>query len=293
MNPTEPENIAATVHRLLPQPVQVLQIAPAGGGSVTHFAVPANYALKSVDDEHLLDNPRRTVAAATFADARSFIDYVTFHDSAGTDPTTVWCAFDPVRNSLSFEAVFDEHAPTLAGWRKHRAIFTPTLSQEWKTWGAHNTKEMGQIVFAEFLENNEKDIVGDGVKFPTSIEMMGMAVAFEANADKKFKSRVRLQSGGVNLEYVNTDDEATIERMKLFERFQIGVPVFWEIRHPDAQVPAWPVEARLKYRVQQGILHFWYSLIRPDIIHERAALAMIERIREGLGDIPLRMGSCT
>lgn len=294
MNPNETENIAATAARLAPTPIQVLQIPAAGGGSVTHFAVPSTFSLTSVDDERLLENPRRTSATAKLADARSFLDYVNFHNQLSDQPTTVWCAFDPVGNALAFEAVFDEHGPGTAGWREHRAVFTPAISQEWKTWALkHNGKEMQQVAFAEFLESNEKDIAGDGVKFPTSIEMMSMAVAFEANADKRFKSKVRLQSGGVAMEYVNTDDEATVERMKLFERFQLGLPVFWEVRQPDEPVPAWPVEARLKYRVQQGSLFFWYSLIRPDIVHERAALAMIERIREGLGNIPLRMGSCT
>ena len=79
---------------------------------------------------------------------------------------------------------------------------------------------------------------------------------------------------------------------RLFERFQIGLPVFWSIHADGASVPAWPLEARLKYRVQQGAVIFYYQLIRPDIVHEAAALALIDQVRAGLGDVPVRMGSC-
>ena len=39
-------------------------------------------------------------------------------------------------------------------------------------------------------------------------------------------------------------------------------------------------------------MNFWYDLIRPDLIHERAALALIAKVKAGLGSVPLRMGSC-
>lgn len=141
------------------------------------------------------------------------------------------------------------------------------------------------------FEANEKDIAG-GPGLPSSLEMMTMATNFEAAADKRIKSKVRLQSGGVALEYVDTDDEATIGQMRLFERFQIALPVFWRLRDGQQAVPAWPLTARLKYRVAQGEATFWYELVRPDLVHEAAALTLIAEVRAGLGSVPLRMGSC-
>ena len=79
--------------------------------------------------------------------------------------------------------------------------------------------------------------------------------------------------------------------MRLFEKFQIGIPVFWELRKADESIPAWPIVARLKYRVSQGAVTFWYDLIRPDVVHERAALAMIDKIRAGLDGVPMHMGA--
>ena len=286
----EHENIAATIARETAKPAVIHQTDCDMGGGITHIAVPPGWELKAVDDEALQAWPRRTVATATLTDADSFLEYVLTHDNE-SGHAAVWCEFNPVTFGLSFGAVIDEHRPGGPAWRKHRAVFKPRLSVEWEIWLGKNKREQTQVDFAEFIEANEKDIAG-GDKLPTSLQMLTMATAFEANSDKRFKSKVRLQSGGVALEYVNTDDAATIEQMKLFERFQIGIPVFWSLREQGASVQAWPIEARLKYKASAGAVQFWYELIRPDLIHELAALAMIKQVRVGLGDVPLRMGAC-
>lgn len=288
---TEGENIAATIARESAKPVTLAELTPEAGGQILHFALPKGYELRTVDNVATLPHPRFTAAAATLVDVASFLAYVANHD-AGDAKAAVWCDFNPVTYALTFKAVIDEHGYKEPAWRKHTAVFTPRLSVEWGIWLGRNKKEHTQIQFAEFIESNEKDIAG-GEGLPSSLQMMTMATAFEANSEKRFKSKVRLQSGGVALEYVNTDDDATIEQMKLFEKFQIGVPVFWSLRVKDEPVRAWPITARLKYKAAAGAVQFWYDLIRPDLIHELAALEMIEKVRAGLGPVPLRMGSCS
>lgn len=289
------ENIAETLAKELPKP-QFLMNSPAEGrpGSIAHFAVPKGYVHLPIDDEKLQMHPRRTVAKAALTDAQSFLAYVSMHalDEDSSSPT-VWCEFDPSTYKLRFEAVFDEHAPGTPGWRGHRAVFEPMMSMEWDVWVVqHNKSAMSQLEFAEFLERNEKDIAASE-GFPSSLDMLKMATNFEANAEKKFKSAVRLASGGVNMQYVNTDDEATIETMRLFEKFQVGIPVFWTMPSEGAAVRGWPITARLKYRPSQGAVRFNYELIRPDLVHQAAAVAMIDEIRAGLGPVPLRLGSCS
>lgn len=284
----ELNNIAATILEKMPAPIVAhVQNDIDGAPAIAHVAVPKGYDLKAIDDEPLLARPRHTRAVATLVDPASFLAYINYHDEGST---AVWCDFNPVSYALSFEAVFDEHSTDYPGWRRHRAQFTPRLSVEWNTWLA-NGQPKGQLEFAEFLEANAKDIAA-GEGFPSSLDMMKMATAFEANADSRFKSKIRTASGGVELEYVDTDDEATIARMRLFERFQLGLPVFWSLREPGEPVQAWPLEARLKYRVAQGVVRFHYELIRPDLVHELAALSLIKLIRDGLGTVPLRMGAC-
>lgn len=56
----------------------------------------------------------------------------------------------------------------------------------------------------------------------------------------------------------------------------IGVPVFWN-------GDAYRVDARLRYRVREGLLTFWYELIRRDKVLEDASQTLIAHIREKTG----------
>lgn len=279
----EIENIAQTLARELPQATQLAAIGdPETHGaapSALLFNLPAGQKIETVDLEKYRAHPSRADGTAKFSEAESFLAYVKRH--ASTDSTVVWCDFDPRSYALSFTAVFDDHALTAAGWRKHRAVFKPAPSVEWGIWTGANKKPMAQVEFAEFLENNHEDITGT----PTSTDMLQMATQFEIRQDQALKSAVRLQSGGVELQYIANDDTQTVERMKLFDEFRLGIPVFW------GNTTGEMLKAKLRYRQQQSKVTFWYELQRPDKAHEQAAREMIQRVRDGIEGLPLLMGN--
>lgn len=281
----EKENIAETIVRELPKPEVLFVDTPdpdEPAGSISHVAIPKGFELKAIDNEALLQHPRRTKAIATLSQTDSFLAYVNKHKTAAA---VVWCTFDPQSFALGFNAVFDENAPEAAGWRSHQAKYVPAMSAEWKVWTATNKQAKSQLEFAEFLERHEGDIASvDG--FPTSLDMMKLATEFEASSEKRIKSVARLQGGGVRLDYVDDDDADTLATMKLFDKFAVGIPVFWA-------GPGYRIDARLKYRQASGKVSFWYDLIRPDVVHEAAAHELIEKIRAGIGAVPLLMGSST
>lgn len=285
---TSQANLAETLSRLLPT-ASVLATtepgdSPTPGLSVFHAAVPKGFDLQEikVDLESYLPTPRTTTATVTLADTASFLAYVIRH--ADPEKSVVWCQFNPKTFALSFTAVIDEHAKGTPGWRRHQATFTPSPSAEWETWtrnaGANGAKE--QVEFAEFLERNEGDIAaGDGL--PSSADMMTMATNFEVTSEKRLRSSVRLSSGAIQLEYIDKEDEATVEKMRLFDKFAIGIPVFWA-------GPGYKIGARLKHRIAQGKAKFWYELIRPDRVHEAAARELVAHVQTGIGAVPLLLG---
>jgi uncharacterized protein YfdQ (DUF2303 family) len=109
-----------------------------------------------------------------------------------------------------------------------------------------------------------------------------MALTFEANQDMRFKSAVRLQNGGVQMSFVQDDDVQTLQKMQVFDRFSIGVPVFWN-------GDAYRIDARLRYRVRDGKLAFWFELIRKDKVLEAATQTLIDKIRVQT-DLPFFFG---
>lgn len=275
--PTEPVNIAETLSRVLPKP----EVLATDGAEIDYVGLPAGYTLHPIDHEPLLPNPRRAKAAARFSSTESFLAYVARHAS---ESTVAWCNFHPQEFTLNFNAVIDEHAKALPGWRAHSAHFAPEFSAEWKAWLAQDRKSMKQVPFAEWLQEHEDDIAAaDGL--PTSLDMHKMATEFVANEERVLKSTVRLQDGGVRLTYIADPDKGTVESMRLFERFALGIPVF-------QGGPAWSITARLKYRTNSGAVSFQYELVRADRVHEGAAKELVEAIRTGLGTVPLLMGHC-
>lgn len=275
------ENIADTLARVLPK----AEITESGIAGVKLIAIPQGVKIETKDLEAFEPTPRRKKGTATVSTIESFADYIKKHS---TDGTTAWAKFNPQTYALSFTGVLDENSAATPGWREHRVDYTPDMSAEWKTWigNANNSKAekvFSQVGFAEFIEANSNDFLADG-GFATDLQMLTMATDFAANEDRKFKSKVRLASGGVRMEFIADADTGTVEAMSFFEKFQIAIPVFQD-------GPAYPIVARLKYRVKSGEVFFFYELVRVDRVHRTAALEQLEAMRSALGTTPMLMGS--
>ncbi|HEX7907305.1 MAG TPA: DUF2303 family protein [Paraburkholderia sp.] len=269
------KNLAETLATELKAPIE---IASNTAAAIRRVALPPGWKLEEHDEERNLAAPLRKTATVRVRDSDSFIEYVKRHGSL-TD-CTIWCSANYVEGKVAFQAIVNDHGSdaAAAAWRDHKAYFAPEFSEEWRRWTAQNKKQMTQTDFAAFLEDNLKDVASvDGSGLPTGSAMLEMAIAFEATQDMRFKSAIRLQNGGVNLSFVQDDDAQTLQKMAVFERFAIGIPVFWN-------GDPYQVDARLRYRVRDGKLVFWFELVRTDKILEAAAQTVIGVIREKTGN---------
>lgn len=239
----------------------------------THIAVPEGYKLE--DMEKFMDTPRRKRAKIALNDVDSFIIYNNRQGSLAE--CTIWCQADYSQGKVSFLSILNDHGEEdgKQQWRDHTSSFTPTFSEEWKRWNAKDHETFSQVEFASFIEENLKDIATvEGS--PTGAQMLEMALSFEANQDMRFKSAIRLQNGGVQMSFVQDDNDQTLAKMQMFDRFSIGVPVFWN-------GDAYQVDARLRYRVRDGKLTFWFELIRPDKVLEATTRKLIDKIKVETG----------
>ncbi len=279
---TATDNIAETLAREMKRP----EIINRHDAAHLIIAVPPGWKTESADLEKLLPQPRRKIAGVILTDAMSYIDYIKRHGSLAY--ATLWCDADFLNGRLIFLAILNDHGEEEGqqNWRDHRAHYCPEKSVEWNTWLGRNgpSNAMSQTDFALFLENNLKDIAGEGDGMPAGNAMLQMAIDFETKQDMRFKSAVRLQSGGVRMEYVADEDKNTVESMKVFERFQIAIPVLRD------DVARYPITARLRYRQRDGKLVFWYELVRHDLVMEQSARALVDTIRTGAG-VPFFFGN--
>lgn len=269
----EQENLAQTLAKEMKQPVEVLTGLQ---GATRHVAMPLDWKLVEYNNEPSLPAPLRKRAKVKLQDAESFIDYVKRHGSL-TD-STVWGTANYQEGRVSFVAIINDHGEddAKAQWRDHTAHFSPEFSEEWRRWFGQNRKPMSQAEFAAFIEENLKDVASPDVGLPTGAQMLEMALSFEANQDMRFKSAIRLANGGVQMSFVQDDDGQTLAKMQLFERFAVGIPVFWN-------GDAYRIDARLRYRARDGKVSFWYELIRQDKTLEAATTTLITAIRDKTG----------
>lgn len=243
-------------------------------------AVPDGWKLE--DTERLMQVPRRKKASVALADEEGFVAYLKRHGSLAS--CTIWCDASYQQGKVGYTAIVNDHDAASDGqqWRDHLATFVPEQSVEWKRWNAKNKTPMPQIEFATFIEDNLADIASvEGM--PTGTAMLQMTTNLEITQDSRIKSAVRLQSGGVRVEYIDDADDATAKYMEVFDTFALGLPVFWN-------GDAYQLQARLRYRLKEGKLSFWYELQRPDKALEDAAKTLTFRIRS-LSGFPMYHGN--
>lgn len=261
------------------------QITPVEIASQSHIkrvALPPGWNLKENDDAKLLATPPRKIGSVSLHDADSYIAYINRHKIA--EQSTTYVNADYSNSAVAFKCILNDHAAANDGqqWRDYHAIYNPKKSVEWTRWIEKNNQRLTQFEFASLLEENLQDIAA-AQGFPTGTELLEMALSFQATQDMRYKSAIRIQSGGINMSFVQDDDAGTLQTMKVFEKIAIGIPVF---RNGDA----YQMTARLRYRVTEGMLRFWYELVRPDKILEDAVEKMIDRIKTET-EIPLYFGT--
>lgn len=222
--------------------------------------------------ERYADNPRRKRAAVNLYEAKSFIDYVNSHKVAGR--THLF----GVANELggSFTAVLDYHEGeevkneeglgALPGWGEHKAVLTLETTPEWKRWIANNGKLLTQEQFAEFIEDNQLDIIA-----PAAADILDMAQLLQGKKTVNFRGGKNLKNGAIQLEYTEavevTGSGVTSRRddaMQIPDKFTLGIIPF---------VGAFGVQidARLRFRIGDGgKLSFAYILNRPYKVIEDA-----------------------
>lgn len=225
--------------------------------------------------------PRLKKASVTLSEIGSFVAYWRLHER----PESVIFG-DP--HACTFKAIFDYHGAgtdTPAGHRLHSAGFALAITPEWKTWMDNNGKKMPQLTFAEFIEDNTPDIFKpEGTTKPDAAGMLETARELEAKGEMQFVSHVRLSDGRQSFTY-NEATNATVGKGYL------DVPEDFVIRLvPYVGSATVQVTARLRFRINDGKLVFWYDFLRPHKVREDAFASALTRVEQDAGK-PVLIGS--
>lgn len=217
-----------------------------------HVLVPQGYKLEPIParDPRLL----RIETAPRFHDVASFIAYVKRY---GDDRTRL-CAETGKQASGSayIKAVFDYHKPGEPQHAAHTALFVPSYSEEWKKWTA--IPPLPQALFAEFVEENRRDIVT-----PNAAVLLDMVSKFKATKKIEFNSVVYQPNGDVTVGWDERTEGVNGQPVTMPTSLEIGIPVFFK-------GPLFKVNVFLRYRLADQKLGFTLKVDRADLTEQTA-----------------------
>lgn len=228
----------------------------AGDDAAAFVSLPPDFTLAQAP---VLEMPRRPKGVVKLRDAASFIDYFTAH---AAPRSRIYGQLDPAK----FLAVFDdfyraedaEEVAQQADWRGFRAEFVVPPSREWTIWHSVNRKDLGQLSFAEFLQDNLPDVVQ-----PDGASLLEMCLNFEAVQGGKVVATQRLQDGSQNLQFQAENNSSG--SVKLPPEITLCIPVF-------ENEPPRELQARLRYRINRdnGAIVLRIELVRSHKVLEAA-----------------------
>ncbi|MDR5815835.1 YfdQ family protein [Caballeronia sp. LZ033] len=231
--------------------------------------VPEGFKTQTLED--VFANPARAAGTVKLRDAASFIEYF---NRQKRPESLIYASLDPARilgvidDHLAYdEALAGDDKAKGANWRAYRVEFPVPASREWKTWTSKDRQPMGQLELAELIEDNLPDITS-----PDGSTMLSIALNFEASKEGNFVSAARLQDGSTNFVW-KEDVNATGNKIAMPSQIRLSIPVF------ENGAP-YSIDARIKYRIKDGVLKIWYELIRPHKVLEAAFRAVWAQIEE-------------
>lgn len=253
-------------------------------GADPFVVIPQSHRLESI--LHLVP-PTRIRTQVSLSDPASFTAYVNrFKD----EDTLIFA--DVTDTGAKFTAILDFHKAgarpgsedaeqpakldtAIPRYLSHAATFECQKTTEWLRWMDCNGKKMSQVEFATWLEENQDLIVE-----PSGGELLELVQNLEGKSDVRFATAVKLQNGRNSLQY---DEDVTLSgtvqsksgKMEIPQNIGAGIA-------PFQGVSKYAVNARLKYRIEQRKLTFWFETITPHRI-----------VRDAVNDVLLRIESET
>ena len=253
-------------------------------------------SLKPILDEYRTKPDRRT--GTVVADTLPSFIAITNRFKAEESAVFARAKVSDTVIEASLTAVFNYHPEggdnTYAQFSDHRAAYHFPLSKDFRFWLSANGKKMGQLDFAQFLEDRILDLsaVQDEDKAPIGnlspsfadpLVMLQLARDLEIYSNETFRSKVKLSSGETEFKFTSENKDASGQPVQIPDFFVIQLPLF-------EGGAAERILVRLRYRVGDGKVTWWYELYRVDAALESAFNAACFEVI-GSTKLPLYIGA--
>lgn len=251
------------------------------------------------DLEELLEkhreHPRRRKGCSSHQTLDSFIAHAKRY--ALSQETAAYC--DIAGSWPCLIVVFNDHPGVTGedrgGFRDHRAVYKFPFSESWQRWTQVAGKDLSVQSFAELLENGIGDIRDpasvkdaprlEGVTYATPAELLTLAEGLSVRVDQQVAEHKRLDNGASQILFSEEHETRGRDGKTVTVRngFLLGL-------QPFLGGPAYPVPARLRYRVKDRQITWQITLHDAAGVRREAIEDAAERFAEATG-LPLFFGT--
>lgn len=221
-----------------------------------HFIVlPEGYEAQEVDFEEFRQVPVRNAGSVRVATVESFLLFA--ERELMPDTTVCFADLDQGQFRIVFNYAAGGGKP---GWADREVVLKLKRTTSWDRWIQSNKKQMDQLPFADFIEENLPDIAE-----PAAADIVEMIQQLKVHRKAEFVSVVDPKTGFTNLTFNEQVSGETLKgNIEFCGKFVLGLVPF---RGSDK----YKVEASLRFNINdQNKLKVFYSLINADLVEEDA-----------------------
>ena len=204
-----------------------------------------------------------------FHDENSFISYVNRYKD-GKSTRLFAQTSRQSGGAATITAILDYHEEDKPRRGAHVAVFVPIFSEEWSRW-TKATAPMLQAYFAEFIEENRKDI-----ETPDAAHLLDIVSRFKATKKVEFNSVVYQPNGDLTVGWDERTEGANGQPITIPTQLELGIPVFFKGER-------YSVPVFLRYRLADQKLTFSLKIDRGDYIEQAAFDQITAKVAEGTG----------
>lgn len=239
----------------------------AAGDQINIAGIPAlrfpeNYTLKMFPE--LMPTPQRVRFMMQAANVAGFCDYIR---QFGTGKTAIFHSITEPK----LIGIVDFHGPEGPEWCEHVASLEMTDSEQWTAWSEMKSPPLGQVEFAEFIEQH-----ADEVSSPPVAGLLEAVLNFRQTTQVTFSSVKQLQSGLTQLVYNEEDKSKQVAQLP--SKIVLGIPVF-------EGGAVYAIEALLRYRARDGALRLWFEISQEAKVRRQAVQDVVDAVKRGLSGI--------
>ena len=203
------------------------------------------------------------------------------------------------KTNQNITCIFDCATKEHASFEKHKAVYAFPFSKELLQWKNNNGETMGQVDFAFFIEKNVLDLAEPdktaesealkeirmriGGHFASVSKMVELSKGIAIRNDERATVKYDTNTGEATLDFSSEHTDASGNKIKVPNMFLIVIPILDGGK--NYQLPC-----RLRYRLYNGSVKWWYEVINLDQAIEKAIDEELDAIKKDVG-LPIFYGN--